>query len=302
MRFLYFITFLISATLFGASTTKVGVGSGTTRAGVGSGTTRVAASGADADVAAWLAAIASNGGTIDGTATAAGTALILGFKADGDWTKIEDGGMVCGDQLAAALTKFKWLSGSATIYTNVGSGFGGGDYSQATGLTGGGTKHLQTDFLASDLTLNSTGFAVYVRSSANATANAHGARTNSTSGMYMYHAYTDDIPYADQYADAEQIGGSVIAGAIGFIHATVTASNAQALYRNGISVGTSASVSGTLPARQMTFFTLNDAAGNTDYSAHTIAFLLVTTGCDSAAALRIYNRIQTFQAALGRDV
>lgn len=256
----------------------------------------------DPDAQAYFDEVVINGGTIGDTAKAAINTFVVGCKADGIWSLLVDIGPLCGDDLPAALTKLKWLSGANSFYVN--TNFVSGDYSQATGLTGNGSsKRLAVGFLASDLTTNSTGLGVYVSSSANATANGHGARvTGGTQSFFFYHTYSDDVPYSDQYADATQIGGTTVTGPIGMIFGTVPSSGSHVLYRNGSSVGSSGTVSGSLPGREITFFALNDTAGFFEYTAHTLGGLFITLGMDATQAAAFYARWQALMTAFGRNV
>lgn len=98
------------------------------------------ASGLDPDAEAYFAAVVVAGSTISTANKAAVNAFVVGCKADGIWAALKACCLLAGpDGLAGALVP---LVGAAP--TNVGP-FVSGDYNRTNGLTGNGTKYLNTN-------------------------------------------------------------------------------------------------------------------------------------------------------------
>src|SRR6478736_153668 len=117
--------------------------------------------GVDGDAVAWAIAVLAAGGTYSVSTLAAVSNFCVSAKAASLWTKLNRVNLFCGDQLAAALVPLKVGGGSATD-TNV--NFVGGDYTEATGLTGNGTtKYLRTGHVLTSLPAQSTSLGVYCR-------------------------------------------------------------------------------------------------------------------------------------------
>jgi hypothetical protein len=256
--------------------------------------------GSDPDAEAYFARIVTAGSTIDATAQAAINDFCVGCKDDSIWTLLLDIGPLCGSDLTAALIKLKKLS-SGWSYTN--NNFTGGDYSQATGLTGNGTTtYLATGVLGTDMTFNSTGIGFYNRTTVSAGPGGceAGATASSSSELNLYAPYYgDDHVYSDHYDDAHELDGGVISGAPGFIFGTRPASNEHTAYRNGSALSTRSTLGGTLPSSELTFFRIN---GRINFSNDSLAFLHLTLGMTSTQAAAFYTRVQALQTALGRNV
>lgn len=256
----------------------------------------------DSDAAAWAAAVTSAGGTYSGGTLAAVSAFAVSAKASGYWTKLNRINLFCGDQLAAALVPLKRGGGSATD-TNV--NFVGGDYTEATGLTGNGTtKYLDTGLIPSaSLTINSTHMALYNRSSTAAAGGSMGAN-DGTGVLRALIPHTDGIFYSDQYATGT--GRVNTAGALatpyGFLVATRTAANLHTLYQNAASVASNATVSGSLPTISM-FICANNASGTPNLpSSQPLAGYSIGDGLTGGDVTAYNTHIQAFQLALSRNV
>lgn len=258
----------------------------------------------DVDALNYFNQIAAVGSTIGSTARTAISDFALGCKADSIWSLLLDVGPVAGDNLTAALVKLKKLS-TGWSYTNV--NFVGGDYTEATGLLGNvaSGKYLNSDVLSGALSSGSTGLGVYDRTTANSTVNNLGCRSASpsTSNFSTDAPYSDNIVYSNQYDFATQLAsGSALTGALGFIFVTRTSAPEHAIYRNGSSLASSASVGGTLPNLNIYFFAVNDNGTPINYSSHRLSFLCITAGMDSTQAAALNTRVQALQTALGRNV
>lgn len=254
----------------------------------------------DADAAAWAAGVTANGGTYSAATLAAQSTLATALKAAGLWSKINRINTFCGDQLAAALVPLKVGGGNATD-TNV--NFVGGDYTEATGLTGNGsTKRLDTGLLASALTLSSTHFSIYNRSAAVGGAaisgssdgtNFFGLAPPTVDGTVL--SYQGNLPGA-------LIISAVITTPYGHLVGTRTDASTHVVYRNGSSLASNAGAASALPAQSITLFSRNAAGTPTDFAAQIYAGYSIGSGLTAGDALAFSAHMEAFQDALGRGV
>lgn len=259
---------------------------------------------AEPETTTWQAAVIANGGTVSAATLAAVNTRIVAAKAKGYWTKLLRTNWFCGDQLAACLVPIKVGGGNATD-TNV--NFVGGDYSEATGLTGNGTtKRLRTGIIPSTmLTLNDTHAAVYNRTiSAVGGGTVLGAQNAATNALNLLAPYTDGKVYSDQY-DGTAGGGRMsvaITGAPGCVIATRTAANSHKIYRAGVEIATSATTGGGRPTVEMFIFAQNADGTPGFFSAHSLAGYSIGSLLTAQNALDYATDEEVFQDALGRGV
>lgn len=251
----------------------------------------------DSDAQAYFDQIATAGSTISTSHKNAINAFVVGCKEDSIWALLLDVGPLMGDDYIASFVKLKKLS-SGWSYTN--NNFISGDYNPSVGLTGNGSsKWLDPGVNGSDLTSNSTGLGIYDASTAGGTPSVAGRYTSDTSFFAVYSTAVDDKPYSFQYNVANSLaGGSAITGTIGFVYATQPSSGSHVLYRNGSSVASSGTVGGTLPSGALAFFCLQESGvTRSDFTAHTLGFLCLTSGMDGTQAAALNTRVATLQAA-----
>jgi hypothetical protein len=253
----------------------------------------------DADVAAWASAVTANSGTYSAPTLAAVAAFVASAKASGYWTKLNRINLFCGDQLAAALVPLKVGGGNATD-TNV--NFVGGDYTEATGLTGNGTtKYLRTGLIPSvSLVLNDTHMAVYNRESASAVSNQFGAG----GPMIFYAPHTGAQLISDQYnSTTGRVGPTAAIGTpYGFLVASRNGAGEHVIYRNGAAVTSAATSGGALPAIECYVFASNNFGGPAAINDGARGGYSIGSGL-SAADVTAYNtHMETFQDALARGV
>lgn len=255
----------------------------------------------DADAINWFETRvpAAGGTTVTATRLAVNT-FTLAAKSNGYWTKLNRINLFCGDQLAACLVPLKVGAGAATD-TNV--NFVGGDYSQATGLTGNGTtKYLNTGLLANALTLNDTRLAVYNRTSGATGGGAVIAATDGTNVLNLLAPYSDGTVYSDHYTVAGGRLSAAITGAAGCIAGTRTAANAHKIYRNGVEIATSATTGGALPALELFIFAQNGSGVPNLRSGHALASYAIGAGFTAQQEADYAADEQAFQTLLGRQV
>jgi hypothetical protein len=266
---------------------------------------RSTAASVDADAQAWADAVTLAGGTYSAGDLTAMSAFITAAKANGYWTKLTCFGPLMGGQLTAALVQYK--SGVWAPATNV--NFVSGDYTRATGLTGNGTtKYLNTGFIPSvSNTLNDTHLAAYVRSSTAANGGTAIGALNSTGQMLALNfPFSDGVAYSDQYNISNgRISVPALTAPFGFGVGSRLAAANHAVYRNGASIGTSATATalGTLPNVALFVCALNNNGGGaTQFAATPIGMYSGGPGLTGTDATNYNTDIQTLMTALGRNV
>lgn len=257
----------------------------------------------DSDAAAWAAAVVVAGGTYSPTTLTAVSAFVTLAKASGYWTKLNRINLFCGDQLAAALVPLKAGSGSATE-TNV--NFVGGDYTEATGITGNGsTKYLDTGLVASTaLTLNDTHLAVYNRASGAAGGGAHIGCNDGANFFEMLVPFTDGIAYSRHYNNSAASGLLTVAtGApYGLMVSSRTGAASHVVYKAGASIVSDTNTGGARPARAIYVFARNSSGTANVFTSHALAGYSIGSGLTGADVTAYTTHLQAFQTSLGRNV
>jgi hypothetical protein len=257
--------------------------------------------GGDADVSAWLTAVAANGGTVSAGTRAAVAQFVASAKASGYWAKLLRINLFCGNELAAALVPLKVGGGNATD-TNV--NFVGGDYTEATGLTGNAsTKYLRTGIMPSTmLTANSTHIGIYNRSggTSGAVVGSQDGSGNTTRVWAPLQASTTG--FSDQYnAVAGRVSGA-LGTPFGFVIGSRTAAATHTLYRNGSSVATNATSGGVMTAVELYVFANNGNGTANNFTDGACAAYSIGSGLTAGEVTAYNTHMQTFQTALSRNV
>lgn len=255
------------------------------------------------ETADWQAAVIANGGTVSPATMAAVNTRIVAAKLHGYWDLTERANWFCGDQLAACLVPVK-VENNAPNLTDTNFNFVGGDYSEATGLTGNGTtKYLDTGTLANVLAVNDTHLGLYNRTNG-ATGGGFSIGAVQAGDQFNLAApYSDGTVYSDQYQNAG--GGRLsvaITGVTGSIIGTRISATDHKIYRNGASIATSANSGGALPARAIFVFAQNGAGTPGLFAAQTFAGYSIGAGLTAQQALDYATDEEVFQDALGRGV
>jgi hypothetical protein len=251
----------------------------------------------ETETEAWAAAVVTNSGTASAATIAAMNDFVVGAKAGSIWTKLTRCNLFCGDQLAACAVPVAG-SGNDTLVN-----FVSGDYTEATGLTGDGTtKYLNTGLTANTLSANSTHLTVVNQSSAAGSAGKHGAEdgTNRFSG---FTPWTDMLPYVYQYdstAGQGRLVGTAVMRQSGVLTMSRTASNSHAVYANGRSIGSNTTSGGSLPARAIYIFAINNGGTPSLNRADTLQGYTIGSGLTAAEAKLLANLLMDFNVAIGR--
>lgn len=262
------------------------------------------------EVTAWLARVATAGGTVSaGTQTAVNN-FVVSAKANGYWSTFQRLNLFCGDQ-AASLVPLVNTVGS-TADTNTGT-----TYAESTGpVTNGTSQYISTGLTPSAST---GGISLYLRTTqtSNATTRiAIGCRDSGSTQVFRLAGNTAGDGAATSGAVSGSWGGQPGAGNVqaattgGFTaamwHIVRTSSTLATLYKNGTSVGTgTTSTSPSSSGFDLRLFGSNPAGAATNAyleSGSAIGAYGVDSGMTGTQAGNYRTDMQTFQAALSRSV
>jgi hypothetical protein len=261
------------------------------------------AAGVDADALAWASAVTAAGGTYSPATLTAVSTFVASAKGSGYWSKLNRINLFCGDQLVAALVPLKAGGGNAL---DAAVAFVGGDYTEATGLTGNGTtKYLTTGLIPSvSLSAASTHLALYNRSGGTA-GGVIGSRNSISQALALFAPLgggTSGI--TDQYNTTAGGGrlSAVLGTPFGFVVGSRTALTAHGLYRNALVAAADANSGGSMPTVEIYVGALNSAGAAANFGTGAMGGYSIGAGL-SAADIAAYNtHMEAFQDALGRGV
>jgi hypothetical protein len=197
------------------------------------------------------------------------------------------------------------VGGGNATDTNV--NFVEADYSELTGLTGNGsTKYLRTGLIPSaDLTINSTHLAIYNRAGAAASGGLIGAEQTAANSLRLLAPFTDGVVYSDQYnqtVGAGRVSAAIGATPYGLMAGTRTAANAHSIYKNGTSLGASATTGGGLPGVEIYIFASNNGGVPLVPAIGPLATYSIGSGLSASDVTSYTSHMEAFQDALGRGV
>ena len=262
------------------------------------------------EAASWQARVVANGGSV-GTALPAVDRFCKAIASAGIRSKFYRLNLFCGTGLNACLVPlYRGQSQSGTQFgntvdTNVGP-FVSGDYTATGGLTGGGSKYLDTGFATNILTAGDRHIAAYERVRSGATFNTFlgseaisgvaqsfslGYNSPATTVQYGYGAFSPNL-------------SAVTLSAVGLWMGVNTPANAGLIYRNGVQDATNTQSAATPEASNIFVFALNRAstpAANNIYTGK-LGGYSIGLAFTAAEAAAYYTAMQAFQTALGRNV
>lgn len=258
---------------------------------------------AEPELSDWVSRVQTQGSDVTGSGvqTAVG-AFIVSLKTDSIWTKIKRCNIYAGDGLDALEAPLIVDAGGGGA-TDILSGFVGGDYTEATGLTGGNAKYIDPN---SSLRFLSNGIddchmSCYCRTGSNAaTYTMGGFKTLGTTNYYLAVSHTG-VSYA-HIGDAGFASGADSLG-VGFYIANRGSSTLVTLYKNGSSLFTNATPGGTeVDGNVLVVHAYNSGAGVGAFSARTLSFYSCGTSLTDTDAANFYTAVQALQTSLGRQV
>jgi hypothetical protein len=259
----------------------------------------ILSTGFDIDALAFIGAA----GITDATQQDAINNLVVGLKLDNIWTKFKALYPFVG---GTAITHKFNLKNSLDTNTAFRLTFSGGITHNSNGITGSVNGFANTFLVPSiSLTNNSLNVSVYSRTSTQSNSNELGCSTSSflpiiglTTRSTLDQMQFDGYDFSAHRLIAAETNGS------GFYLGSITSSTSQKIYKNGILKATSISAqTQTQPSVQPIYLLArNDSGTAANYSPKNLSFASIGDGLTDTEALNYYNRVQTFQTALGRQV
>jgi len=224
--------------------------------------------------------------------------MIAGMKKDGDWTKADRIAVVATETQAQA--KVYLNSPNSTQVSEVNSP----TFTAKQGYTGNGSSmYLNMNYNAStdgvQFTLNSGAIHSYRRSANVQEQNFHGSNDASSRAIYLRERGTSNTTVGRINAAAASVSGANTDGR-GFFTAVRTASNANAVYKNGSSLGTDTTASVVVPNVNNFCIAANNNGAAFGYSAGQFSFFAFTSGTVSFS--NMYTRVQNYMTRIGAQV
>ena len=248
----------------------------------------------DADAQAFVAAA---GLTSSVQANAVNT-LVASLKSAGIWTKMKAIYPFVGGSAAS----HKWnLKDPRDLDAAYRLTFGGtGWVHSSTGAKPGGVSDFANTFFVpnSNLQLNSGHLSTYLRNHTTKVSVDIGSQAAGNSFCTIVTAWSDGKTY---YSFNSVDEGIAYTTTNKFHIVSRTASNAIKLYRNNaITVGTT--VTNIKNVQNIYIGALNNSGGSNYYSNRETAFASIGDGLTDAEASSLYDAVQAYQTALGRQV
>jgi len=243
-------------------------------------------------------AVPQNGGTVSAATKGYAATFIAALKTAGIRSKILRLNLYAGNQLAACCVPIIRDVGN---WIDLKTGFVGGDYSEATGLTGNtsSTKYLNCTIIPStDLLLNNVHIGYYNRSAVGEAGHPCGCHNSAgTNILRLLCSYSGTTYFAAGAADitvADVNGRGLYLG--------VQDASERRVYKAGTSINSSASIGGAMPPHAMYFHALNQFGTAANSSARTLAGYTIGKALTGAEVTAFTNAWQAFQTSLSRQV
>lgn len=219
--------------------------------------------------------------------------LVLGLKSDGLWTEMKAvyplvGGTATAHSLNLVNTtqyKVSWSGGLTHSSTGV----------SGSGVNGGGDTGISP---SAALLQDSTHLSFYCRSNIVGNYLDMGQSTGNRNDLYLY-ASRMFASVNSATVNSVTDTSTYVTDTRGFYAISRTASNVLKGYQNTTTIINNTAASSTRPNQNITLLYMNGFGG---YSPREYAFFTIGNGLSDAQMTKLYNRIQTFQTALNRQV
>ncbi len=253
----------------------------------------------DTDAQAYITAVETADGASLETATRdAINAYVQALKAGNVWTSAAQLLLPCGPRtLAGALVPLKGADPA-----NV--GFSSGDYNRKTGLTGSGTKYLNSNVLQDSLLIATHALAWY--GSITESTGDHvligsfnGIAENTVLILDSWTSYVTGRAFRSGKFSPGQFPVSTSTANADCVIGSRTAINNATLYVNGTASTNTTFVSSVFEARNLLWFALNSAGSATTFSASRLAFGgIYSAGLNATQAAALRSATATYVAAI----
>lgn len=264
----------------------------------------------DVDALTWKANVYANGGTVSTATLKAISDFCKGCKADGTWTKMQEVYPFAGDQLAAALTKLKYVTASAYLTNN---NFVSGDYAETgstAGLKGNGTsKYLDSGFnpVSQSSSTSSFHLSAYVKGTESGGTSRLIVGGQAASGINPTHLgwYLSGAKEGGGIAAADATNGAPGTSTVsleGALLVTTNGNRSQTYYKNGAQVSTPVTATGSFTSNSLFVSAINNGGAAAAFSTRYFRGLSIGTGLAATDVSNLYTRWQVFEAALSRNL
>jgi hypothetical protein len=258
--------------------------------------------GGDVDATAYLAAVVSAGGTVDGTITTAVNTLFTSLKSNGLYTKIYALYPFIGSTTASCAIEAKLTSGYNLSY------LGSGASANANGLSGNGSVGKLSYSPSSVFTsANDIHISYYSRTSRSPNASFSIGISGPIDDFNSKRLQLNILYDSNTYLAIGSISSLVAytdTGTTGFYIGSRTAANSLKLYKNGSMVAQSTSSTTNLLSSTSDIAVLGSIyLGNpSETDQLQSAFYSLGSGLTDGESSTYYTIVQAFQTSLGRQV
>jgi hypothetical protein len=252
--------------------------------------------GIDADAQAFFDRVTAAGGTLSTTETTATNQLVLDMKAAGIWTAMRAVYPMVGSSAAACAQNLKSSSFTGT--------FTSGWTFASTGVTPNGTSaYFDTGLNAAvNLTYANNHMSAYVYN------NIIGSYDMGCSADYS--SILDELALLTRHASNQIFYSSdgtyncsvSITNSQGHTLGTMSGTNTQNIYKNGINLRSVASGGSQLASQNIYIGAIRLLGGPGFYSNHTYSLNSIGDALTNTQASDFYTAVQAFQTTLSRNV
>jgi len=240
--------------------------------------------GFDADAQAFFNRVTTAGGTLSATEQTAVNTLVIALKADGLWDKMKAIYPMVGASAAACAQNLKSSSFTGT--------FTSGWTFASTGVTPNGTSaYMDTNLnVNTDLSVLNSHLSYYQNTTLNGIDRMNGVYP----GIFI-----DQISLTSGLYGVGTQRNVTLSNFLGLNH--VNALTTVDYFKNGTSVATGA-LGSSLPSRTLWLGAANTTITNKYWWNMRMAFASIGEGLTNTEASNLYNRVQSFQTTLSRNV
>lgn len=251
----------------------------------------------DAATTAWVNAVVAAGGAVSATQKGYVDTLIVALKAHSLFSIIDALWLHGGESDAKQATIDIVNLHAATVNGTVTLAAGGYTGNGTTGYINTG---INTSTLGGNYTRNSASFGTYIRTSRTTSSAFCAIGAFQTSDVRFYgRSVLSNILYSVNQGGVDQVAN---ANAQGSYVASRTASNANAVYRNGSSLATNTDASSALSPSNMFLFAYSASGTPTDLSTDQHAASFIAGGFDATQAANFSSDLNAYMTSWGINV
>ncbi len=263
--------------------------------------------GFDNDTKTWINNVYATGGGVSYATAQAVNVFVESLKATNVWSKLDDIGLFCGNDLNSALTKLKSTPGLPPYLVNAG-GFASGNYAERgprAGLAGNGTgTYLETRLDSVGINEVADSFGIYVTYTGAAGAAFQGNGYNNNSITFELYTFSSGPAFGfakggNNKQSQTQVGTGWYMGA-----ASGNNSGQMSAYLGYTNTGTFSlsAIDSGVPAQRLLLFARDNNGTAQEFVGATLgAYVYGKSLLTDADNSGIYSAMNQFQKALGRN-